>query len=83
MPVEAMIPGAMDLVLHGLDYLDKSGIMKIGSAELDRATQMFAETIMSRLGVTPEKVQQLTAATHEVMQDPAKVTEMKQRMGVK
>lgn len=70
MPLPVMVPAIMTLVLHGLDIAQKFGLLQIGPAELGQATQQAMETIMQKVGLTPQKVQQLAAQSHGVMQDP-------------
>lgn len=76
MPVDALVPAAMTLALQALDFLEKAGVMKIGKAELDQATQLFVETIMPLLGVTPDKMQQITGKVTDIMQDPEKMRQL-------
>lgn len=72
MPVEAMIPATMTLILQGLNYVEKSGIQQITADDVDKATHMFVEDIMPRLGVTHQKVEQMLSQTNAMAENPAK-----------
>jgi len=76
MPVDAMIPASMVLILHALDFLDRVGVVKIGKAEIDEATQLFMETIMPILGITPENMQHIAGKVNDVMQDPDQMRQL-------
>lgn len=77
MPVKAMIPAGLTLMLHALDYLDSTGAVAIDKQELDQATEVFIETLMPQMGLTPERVQELTGGVQEVMADPEKMKQYK------
>jgi|TARA_R110000868_G_scaffold246180_2_gene502801 hypothetical protein len=79
MPVNAMIPAAMTLLLQALDFADKTGILKVGQAEVDKATKMFMETILPLLNVPPEKMNAMMQQVHDLMRDPAKMAQLKEQ----
>lgn len=76
MPADAMIPAAMTLMLEALDYAERVGLVKIDNSVIDQATHLFIETMLPRLGVTPQKLGQLTSQVHGVMQDPDKMAKI-------
>ena len=76
MPVDALVPAAMVLVLHGLDYAERAGLLKVDKAVIDQATQLFIETITPLLGLPPEKLVQLTGQASGIMQDPDKMRKL-------
>src|SRR4051812_14503031 len=45
MPINAAVPACMSLIIHALDFADKSGIMKVGQEELAHAGKMFGNMI--------------------------------------
>jgi len=81
MPVRAMIPASMTLLLQGLDYLDKTGMLEIGKDEINQATHTFMDTLMPQLGLTPEKTQQMMGRVQDVMQDEQKMAMYQQQAG--
>lgn len=76
MPVDAMIPAAMTLMLEALDYAERAGMIEIDKATIDQATQLFVETLLPKLGLTPEKLEEMTSRVHQVMQDPEKMAKL-------
>lgn len=82
MPVKAMVPGAMTLMLHALDYVDKSGIAKVGSDQLVQATHTFTNHVFKMLHITNNMIQSAASKLHQVTQDPAKVELMKRKAGL-
>lgn len=82
MPVKAMIPAGMTLMLKALNTVDKTGLAKVGSDELARATNIFMSTFLHKFGVTPEMVQHATVKVHKMIQDPIAVEQMKRASGV-
>lgn len=82
MPVKAMIPAGATLMFHALDFLDKSGAVKIGVNELAQATRIFGDRIMRAMGMTPQKLTALATKVHAVSQDPAQMDTLAKRTGV-
>ena len=82
LPLQALVPAAMTLMLHALDFVDKSGIMKIGAPELDQATHTFTNIMFRNLGITPQMLQQAHTKVMAVVKDPANLEKMKQKAGV-
>lgn len=81
MPAKAMIPAGMALLLNALDYVDSTGIAKIGKPELDHATEVFINTLMPKVGLTPDRMQGLMGQIQGVMADPEKMKQMQQQQG--
>lgn len=73
MPADAMVPAAMTLMLEALDYAERVGLLTVDTNVIDQATHLFIETISPRMGVTPQKLGQLTSQVHGIMQDPDKM----------
>ncbi len=59
MPMEAMIPAGLTLMIIGLDFMDKTGIVKVGKEELGKATQEYLNELLPKIGLTPEKMNTL------------------------
>ncbi len=70
MPEKAMVPAAMTLLLKLLDYIDRSKIAPIGAPELDRATHVFVDFILARLGITKQMLADAAQRVHRLTQDP-------------
>lgn len=78
MPGGAMVPAAMTLTLHGLDYAERIGILKVDKAVVDQATQLFAETMLVVMGVSKDQLNKMTNKVHGLMQDPAQMAKLQQ-----
>lgn len=82
MPVQAMVPAAMSLMLHALDFADKAGIVKVGEPELIRASRIFINHIFKQFNITGQMLQTVSAKIRGVMSNPANVEKMKQSVGL-
>jgi hypothetical protein len=82
MPLNAMIPAAMTLMLHALDFADKIGVAKVGAPQLVQATHIFGSDIMKKLGITPQILQNALSKVHAVTQNPAALQKMKVAAGM-
>lgn len=82
MPVKAMVPAAMTLMLHALDFAERTGIIKtVGTAELSKATHTFTNTAFARFGITPQMLHGAADKLHKTVQDPAKLEKIKRAAG--
>lgn len=81
MPMRAFVPAAMSLMLQALDFLEKTGVKKIGNAELVAATKVFTNFLFKQLNITPEMLKTAANGVHGIMQDPAKMEMIKSKAG--
>ena len=70
MPVDAMVPAAMTLMLHTLDFAEKTNLVTITPDVLDRATHMFMDKIMRLMKITPEDMSDALGKVHTILRDP-------------
>lgn len=82
MPMKAMIPAGMTLMLQALDLVDKAGIAKVGVEELGRATRTFTNHLFKALKITIPMLQKGAASVHAVMQDPTAMEKINRKAGV-
>ena len=82
MPLQALVPAAMTLMLQALDFADKSGIAKIGNAELVQATHIFTNAIFHAFGITAPMLQAAAARAHEITQNPAQMEQVNRAAGL-
>lgn len=82
MPEKAMVPAAMTLMLKALSVAEQMGLVKIGPAELDQATKIFANTFMEKIGVSPQMMQHAIKKTKTMSDDPVMMEQMKRKAGV-
>lgn len=81
MPMKAMVPAGMTLMIHALDFADKTGIAKVGTQELVQATHIFTNHLFKQLGITPKAIHTAANNIHGIMQDPAKMAAINQKAG--
>jgi hypothetical protein len=82
MPVQALVPAGMTLMLHALDFVDKIGLMKIGTPELVQATHTFTNMMFRNLGISPQMLAKAHESVENVAKDPAHLEAMKQKAGI-
>jgi hypothetical protein len=82
MPVKAMVPAAMTLMLKALSFADRTGIVKVGPDELARATHIFANLFLAKFGITPQMMQTAMTKVQGLTQDPVAMEQMKRASGV-
>lgn len=81
MPVKAMVPAATTLMLKALSFAQQMGLVQVGNDELVRATHIFANTFLAKLGVTPPMLQHAIGKAHALSQDPVAMEQMKRKAG--
>lgn len=81
MPVKAMIPAAMTLMLKALSFADRTGIVKVGNDELVRATHIYGDLLLRKFGVTPPMMQHAMVKVHGITQDPVAMEQIKRSAG--
>lgn len=82
MPMKAAMPAAFDLMLHALDFVDRTGLAKIGPDELDRATHIFTNHFAGIFHLSPAMLQHAMGVVHGIMQDPTKMDLLARRTGI-
>jgi hypothetical protein len=82
MPLKAMVPAAMTLMLKALDFVDRTKMAPIGKPELDRATQIFANTMFRAMGITRQGLNNATNKVHAIMNDPDAMAKLNLKAGI-
>jgi hypothetical protein len=82
MPIQALVPGAMTLMLHALDFVDKIGIMKIGTPQLVEATHTFTNMMFRNLGISADMLKTAHDNVAKAVKDPAHLEAMKRKAGI-
>lgn len=77
MPLEAMVPAAMALMFHALDFAEKMKLLTVTETELDKAAHLFLDTILPLLQVPKAKLEESFRQVHDIMRDPDKVAQYK------
>ena len=81
MPPGPMILAGQSLMMEALDFMEQGGMLEVTPDVLGEATQMYIETLLPKLGMTPEKMQAVMAQAQGVMGDPQKMAQFKQAQG--
>lgn len=81
MPPKAIPPAATTLMLKALDFIDRSGIAKVGQPELVRATHILTDTIFARFGITNHGLQNAAEKIHAITQDPEAMHQISMKAG--
>lgn len=82
MPLKAMVPAGMTLLIKALDFLDRSKIMPIGENELVRATKIFTDTIFARFGISKAGLQNAATKIHGFTNDPDAMQKIQMKAGL-
>lgn len=82
MPIKAMIPAAMTLMLRALDLLDRSGIAKVGQPELVRATHVFTDFMFARMGITKRGLANAATKVQALTEDPQAMQKISMKAGL-
>ena len=81
MPIQAMVPAAMTLMLHALDFIDRAKIRPIAQPELVRATHIFSDFVFARFGISKEGLQNAAQKVNAIIQDPVSMAKLKMKAG--
>lgn len=81
MPERAMVPAAMTLMLHALDFADKAGIVKVGTDQLVQATHIFTNDLFKKFGISQQMIQTAAGKVHALTQDPVQMEKLKMKAG--
>lgn len=82
MPMQAGIPAAYTLMLHALDFIDRTGVVPIAEPELVRATTQFSNQLFHKLGITPQMLTSATQRVHQITQDPDAMSKINLKAGL-
>jgi hypothetical protein len=81
MPLKAMVPAALTLMLHALDFVARTKLATVDNAALVRATHVFTNTLFQKLGITPAMLQKASAQVHATVQDPVAFDAIRRKLG--
>ena len=81
MPWEAGVLAGYALVCEALDFAEGKGLIQVDNAVIDTAMLAYSEKLMNLMGVTNEKVQQLSDQAQQHAKDPKIRAAYKQKFG--
>lgn len=82
MPLKAMVPAGMTLMLKALDFVDRSKISPVAQADLVRATHIFTDAVFARFGITKQGLANAGQKVYALTQDPASLAAINLKAGV-
>ena len=77
MPLTPMISAGMTLLIDALDFLEQAGMATIDKETLGKATTMYMNSLLSKMGLTPEKMQGMLSQVRSTMDDPQKMKQFR------
>ena len=81
MPIGPMILAGQSLMMEALDFMEQGGMIEVTPELLGEATQKYIETLLPKLGVTPDKMEEMMSQAQGFMSDPQKMAQYKQSQG--
>lgn len=82
MPLKAMVPAAMTLMLHALDFADRMGLVKVDNDVVDHATHIFTNHMFKMLHLSPEQLHTAAANLQKIASDPTSMEAMRRKAGL-
>lgn len=82
MPIKAMVPAGLTLMIKALSVVDKLGLMPIGNAEVDKATTLYTNYMLKSLKVSAPMLKTAMVNVHGIINDPTKMEAIKRKAGV-
>ncbi len=76
MPIPPMVLAGMALLLDALDFAERAGLVKIGKAELNKATTHYLNSLLPKFGLTPEKMDGMLGQLVGTIKYPAKLAQI-------
>lgn len=77
MPLTPMISAGMTLLIDAMDFLEQAGMATIDKETLGKATTMYMNSLLSKMGLTPEKMQGMLSQVRSTMDDPQKMSQLR------
>ena len=81
MPLKAMVPAGLTLMLNALRFAQQLGILKVTQAMVVQATHTYVNTLFQVLHITPQMMQTAAQRVHALTQDPASMAKINMAAG--
>jgi hypothetical protein len=75
MPPGPMILAGQSLLMEALDFMEEAQMIEVDEQMLGEATQKYIETLLPKIGLTPDKMQAALEKAKGVMSDPSKIAQ--------
>ena len=70
MPMQAVIPAAITLMVKALDFADRGMGQKLDKDIIAECTKQTSAAVLQQFGVTPEKIQSFLSGQEQPTQEP-------------
>lgn len=81
MPLKAMVPAGMTLMLKALDFADRAKLVAVGEPELVRAAHIFTDAMFGAFKITKQVLANATQRVHAITQNPAAMQKIALKAG--
>lgn len=75
MPLVPMISAGMALLIDAMDFMEQAGVADIDKETLAKATAIYMNSLLPKMGLTPEKMQGVLDGVKSTMSDPEKMNQ--------
>lgn len=82
MPLKAMVPAGMTLLIQALDFADRAGVVKVGNPELVQAAKLYTNQIFKSAGITAQMLHTAAGKIHAITQDPSAMEKINRAAGI-
>lgn len=82
MPLKALVPAAMTLMLKALDFAEQNGMLKVDEPTLVKASHLFTDTVFKQFGITNNMLNTAAAKVKQIASDPGQLERVKRAAGV-
>lgn len=81
MPLAAMVPASMTLMLKALAFVDRAGIKPITQEDIVRAARILADKMLRSFGIGPDQLKSAAAKAQDIVNDPVRMEKIQQANG--
>ena len=82
MPIKAMVPAGMTLMLNALRFAQELGMVKVTQEVVVQATHTYVNSLFHVLHITPQMMQTAAQRVHALTQDPASMAKINMAAGI-
>ena len=82
MPIKAMVPAGMTLMLNALRFAQDLGLIKVTQQTVVQATHTYVNTLFQVLHITPQMMQVAAHRVQAITQDPASMAKINLAAGL-
>jgi hypothetical protein len=83
MPLKAMVPAGMTLMLKALDFAERTGIARVDQPALVQAVHIYTTLIFRAFKISPQMIKTAAINIHKISQDPGKMRAIELKAGTR